>query len=148
MKTRTFVSILILVLAALIIAGSCATRKKAVSPEDASAIRSGKWINESYRDAEMTVFYSDGRYELYYTTQGKKLFESGISQIYESWRDSEGVLWYRAHYQDSSNNEGYILGKISNSDNTLEFIFTIDDLIIEEWKIGKVGYNYAIYYRQ
>jgi hypothetical protein len=47
MKTRTFVSILILMLAVMIIAGSCATRKKAVSPEDATGIRSGKWVNES-----------------------------------------------------------------------------------------------------
>ena len=34
MKTRTFVLILILFLAVLIIAGSCATRRKAISDED------------------------------------------------------------------------------------------------------------------
>jgi hypothetical protein len=147
MKTRMLVSILILVLAVLIIAGSCATRKKAISIEDAAIIRSGKWVNESYIE-EMTIFYLDGRFELYYTPQGEKLFESGTSDIYESWRDSEGILWYRAHYQNNVGQEGYILGKVSNSDNTLEFIFTTNDLIIEEWKIGKVGYNYVIYYRQ
>ncbi len=148
MKTRTFVSILILVLVMMIVAGSCATRKKAVSTEDAAVIRSGKWINESYISEQMTIFYSDGRYEVYDDLQQQKLHNTGKSDIYESWRDSEGVLWYRAHYKNSVKNEGYILGKISNSDNTLEFIFTTNDLIIEEWKIGKVGYNYVIYYRQ
>jgi hypothetical protein len=147
-QTRTYVSILIFILAVLIIAGSCATRKKVISPEDAAVIRSGKWINETHIKEEMVIFYPDGRYEIYYTTPVEKLLESGTSQIYESWRDPEGVLWYRAHYQNNIKNEGYIFGKISNSDNTLELIFTRDDLMIEEWKIGKVGYNYVTYYRQ
>jgi hypothetical protein len=147
MKARMLISIYILILAVLIAIGSCTTRKKAISIEDASEIRSGKWVNEAYWYL-LEVVYPDGRYELYYDLQQEKLVVSGISKIYESWRDSEGVLWYRAHYQDSARQEGYILGKISNSDNTLELIFTADDLMIEEWKIGKVGYNYAIYYRQ
>jgi hypothetical protein len=37
---------------------------------------------------------------------------------------------------------------MSNSDNTLEGIFTTNNLMIEEWKIGKGGYNYGIWYRQ
>ena len=148
MKTRTLVLILILVLAVMVIAGSCATRKKAISIEDAAEIRSGKWVNEDYPNVKMLVFYSDGRYEEYYTPQQERLYASGTSKIYESWRDSEGVLWYRAHYQNSSGQEGYILGKISNSDNTFEFIYTTNNLIIEEWKIGTLGYGYVIFYRQ
>jgi hypothetical protein len=147
MKTKTFVSILILVLAVLIVVGSCATRKKAISIEEASKIRSGIWVNELYTDP-LVVQYPDGRYELYYDLQQERLCLSGISEIYESWRDSDGVLWYRAHYQESTGQEGYVLGKISNSDNTWEFIVTTDNLMIEEWKIGKVGYNHIIYYRQ
>ena len=148
MKPRTFAIILILVLAVLVVVGSCATRKKAISIEDAAEIRSGKWVNEHYPNVKMIVFYSDGRYEDYYTPQQERLYASGTSKIYESWRDSEGVLWYRAHYQNSSGQEGYILSKISNSDNTWERIYTTNNLIIEEWKIGKVGYGYQIYYRQ
>ena len=148
MKGRTLVSILILVLIVLIIAGCCATRKKAISIEDAAVIRSGKWVNESYITEQIYIIYSDGRYELYDDLQQQKLHGTGKSDLYESWRDSEGVLWYRAHYQNSSQNEGYEFGKISDSDNTLELIFTTDDLIIEEWKIGKVGYNHVTYYRQ
>ena len=147
MKTRMLVSILILVLAVMIIAGSCATRKKAVSMEDASEIRSGIWINEAHQ-YPLVIQYADGRYEMYYDLQQEELFISGISEIYESWRDSEGVLCYRAHYQNSVKYEGYVLGKISNSGNTVEFIITTNNLQIEEWKIGKVGYTYEIWYRQ
>jgi len=146
MQTRRIVLILILVLAVLIIAGSCATRKKAISIEEASEIRSGKWVNESYTDP-LVVVYPDGRFEQYYDLQQERLAVSGISEIYESWRDSEGVLWYRAHYQNSVGWEGYVLGKISNSGNTLEGIETTNNQIIDEWKIGKVGYNYGIWYR-
>ena len=48
MKTRMFVSVLILVLAVLIIAGSCATRRKAISDEDFMEAWSGTWINTDY----------------------------------------------------------------------------------------------------
>jgi hypothetical protein len=147
MKARMFISILILVLGILIIAGSCATRKKAISIEDAAEIRSGIWVNELSPDA-LIVRYPDGRYEVYYDLQQERLALSGTSKIYESWRDSEGVLWYRAQYQDSVGREGYELVKISNSDNTSERITTTNNLMIEEWKIGKVGYNYGIWYRQ
>ena len=131
----------------LIIVSSCATRKKAISNEEASEIRSGIWINEAYWEP-LVVVYPDGRYEIYSDLKQEKLYVSGISKIYESWRDSEDVLWYRAHYQDSAGQEGYVLAKISNSNNRLETIETTNNLMIEEWKIGKVGYNYIIFYRQ
>ena len=47
-QTRAFVSILILVLAVLIIVGSCATKKKAISEEDFLEAFSGIWINTDY----------------------------------------------------------------------------------------------------
>ena len=147
MKARTFVSILIPVLAVLVIAESCATSKKAVSIEEASEIRSGIWVNELYK-VNLVVVYPDGRFEQYYDLQQERLNVSGISEIYESWRDSEGVLWYRAHYKNSIGWEGYVLGRINDSGNVLEGIETTNNQMIDEWKIGKVGYNYLIYYRQ
>jgi len=148
MKTRPLVTILILVIAVMVIAGSCATRKKVISIEEASEIRSGIWVNEHHKIDKSLVLYPDGRYEDYYDLQQERLFDTGISNIYESWRDSEGVLLYRAHYQDSAGREGYVLGKISNSDNTLEFISTTNNQMIEEWKIAVVGHYYYIFYRQ
>jgi len=147
MKVRTLILIGILVLVVMIITGSCATRKKAVSPEDASAIRSGKWINERITGAEMTIFYLDGRYEIYITTKGEKLYSSGTSAIYESWRDSDRILWCRARYQDSLGQEGYMLVKISNKDNTLELLYTTNNVVIDEWNMNKGGYNYIGPYR-
>ena len=147
MKTRMFVSILILVLAVLIIAGSCATKKKAVSTEDAMKIRSGKWVNETFPDEQLLVHYPDGRFEMYDTPQQLRMGFSGTSNIYESWRDSEGVLWYKARWQDSIGQKAYVLGKISNSDNTLEFLYTINNVEIEEWLRNR-GYDYIIRYRQ
>jgi len=96
----------------------------------------------------LIVLYPDGRFEIYYDLQQERLVYSGVSEIYESWRDSEGVLWYRSYYQDSVGREGYEFGKISNSGNTFELIQTTNNLIIEEWKIDKVGHYWAIYYRQ
>ena len=48
MKTRSLVAILILVLAVLIIAGSCTTRRKAISDEDFMEALSGTWVNTDY----------------------------------------------------------------------------------------------------
>jgi hypothetical protein len=147
MKTRTIVSVLILVLAVLVIVGSCATRKIAISIEDAAEILSGKWVNETFMDEQLAVFYSDGRFEIYDTPQQLRLVFSGTSNIYESWRDSAGVLWYKARWKDSLGQEGYVLGKISNMDNTLEFLYTAGNVEIEEWLRNK-GYDYIIRYRQ
>jgi len=148
MKTRTLTSIFILVLAVLFIVGGCATRKKAISFEEAAEIQSGKWVDEHAAIEKLVVWYPDGRYEYYRDLQQESLVYYGISEIYESWRDSEGVLWYRAHYQDNVGREGYMLVKISNSDNTFEWIQTEKNKMIEEWKYPVVGYAYYIYYRQ
>jgi len=147
MKTRV-VFFLIIILAVLFIVESCATRKKAVSIEEASEIQSGIWVNEHHKLDKITVRYPDGRWEIYWDLQQESLAYSGISEIYESWRDSEGVLWYRAHYQDIVGREGYYLAKISNSGNTLEIIETENNQMIEEWKIAIVGHFYTIWYRQ
>ena len=45
MKARTYVSILILVLAVLIVVGSCATKRKAISNDDFFQAWSATWIN-------------------------------------------------------------------------------------------------------
>ena len=148
MKTRALVSVIILILVVLTIVGSCATRKKAIPIEEALEIRSGIWVNEHYQHEKLVVQHPDGRYEEYSDLQQEKFYLSGKSDIYESWRDSDGVLWYRAHYQDNVGREGYMFVKISNSDNTFEWIQTEKNKMIEEWKYPVVGYAYYIYYRQ
>jgi beta-lactamase regulating signal transducer with metallopeptidase domain len=147
-KIGTLTVILIFALTVLALAGNHATGKKAVSIEEASEIRSGIRINEHHKIDKMFVQYPDGRYECYRDLQQESLVYYGISEIYESWRDSEGLLWYRAHYKDNVGREGYELVRISNSDNTFEIIMTQNNQMIEEWKYPVVGYCYSFYYRQ
>jgi len=67
MKTRTFIFILILILTVLVIAGSCATRKIAISDEELSNAYTGTWINPEYTDWEpKMVYFPDGTWEHYY----------------------------------------------------------------------------------
>ena len=69
MKPRTFVSILILILAVFIIIGSCATKRKAVSDEDFFEVWSGTWINTDYSGSDLgqkTINHPDGTSEWYY----------------------------------------------------------------------------------
>ena len=70
MKTRMLVSTLILVLSVLIIAGSCATRKKVISEEDFFVAFSGTWMNTDYMGGYGTpqkmIRFPDGTWEAYY----------------------------------------------------------------------------------
>jgi hypothetical protein len=142
MKTRALVSMLILVSIVLVIAGSCATKKKTVSTKDAMKIRSGRWINEAFLSEQLTVFHVNGEYEIFDTPQQQKPVVTGISIMYESWRDSDGALWYRARYQDSTGQEGYVLGKMNDDDEILEFLFTFNNIEIVDWDRNKGAYNY------
>lgn len=47
MKTRTFISVVILIMAVLIIVGSCATEKLATKK---SEILYGTWVNKDYNN--------------------------------------------------------------------------------------------------
>jgi hypothetical protein len=72
-QTRTFVSILILVLAVLIVIGSCATRRKAISEEDFFEVWSGTWINTEYKGGgryPKIVIHPDGTMQNYITASG------------------------------------------------------------------------------
>ena len=94
MKTKTFVSILILVLAVMIVAGSCATKKEVVAEKDFYVPKfdeeiHGTWINEEY---DSTSY------------KGKKrLYHWGY---YEDYRPSYTAL---LHYQKVYNPH-YIIG--------------------------------------
>jgi hypothetical protein len=71
MKTRMFVTIFILILVLLIIAGSCAKRKIAISEEELLEALCGIWINTDYKPkgdfgyVQKVVWYPDGRTEAY-----------------------------------------------------------------------------------
>ena len=150
MKTRTLISILILVFAVLIIAGSCATTKKAISEEDFFEAWSGTWINKDYGgDYQKIITYPDGTFENYGKIPSTKPGTWGKMTIIEKWVDPKGNVWYRSQFENFYfGRKGYEMGKISDSGNTLEIIWAGEDYPIEEWKPDKFEYNYEIYYRQ
>jgi len=136
MKTRTLVSILILILAVLIIVGSCATKRKAVSDEDFFEVWSGTWINTDYGGdiCQKIINYPDGTAEGFgILTSTIALFKKKIT-ILDQWLDSKGTIWYRGHCEDSG--------------NTWEYIIASEDYPIEEWEPDKLEYGYRIMYRQ
>ena len=58
-----------------------------------------------------------------------------------------GHTRYRAHWENLPplSSKGYEMGKISDSGNTLEYIWASEDYPIEEWEPDKFEYNYRIY---
>jgi hypothetical protein len=99
MKTRTFVSILILVLAVLIISGSCATRKK-VLPTDNIDELVGTWLNPDYegRAARIPKFtIKADRTILWYASINDKeaSYNGQITEIGEKWMERDGSIYYK-----------------------------------------------------
>ena len=153
MRTRTFVSILILVLAVLIIIGSCATRKKAISEEDFLEAFSGIWINTNYEPkgdlgyVQKFVWYPDGRYEGYSFVTNESPAAYGRYEITDMWKDSNGDIWYTLK-TETDVGRGYYMGRISDSGNTHETLYDLWGEPIEEWDPDNVQYRYWIHYRQ
>jgi len=147
MKTRTLVSILILVLAALIISEGFATEKK-VTKRDYKFF-SETWINEEYnKESEFPaklVIRRDGTFDAYFMLSDKKKYRSGIYEIVEKWTDSEGNIWYKRHVWGGAKVEGhpggYALDKFSNSGNVWEYIESGADFPTE------IDKNHPYYHR-
>ena len=90
MKTRKIVSILILVLAVLIIVGSCATKRKVVSEEDFLEAWSGTWINTDYGGGSLPqkkINYPDGTCEMFGQLTSTTVGYKEKITILEQWVD-------------------------------------------------------------
>ena len=157
MKSRTLISVLILIMAILIIAGSCATMKKAISDEDFFEVFSGTWVNTEYSGAnprfQKRINYPDGVWEFYRMISDITPREKGKSTIIDKWIDSSGNILYKSHWESklwvfTDPVEGYEMGKISKSGNTLELLYYFGDYPIEKWEPDNIRYIYWIYYRQ
>jgi hypothetical protein len=151
MKTRMFISILILVLAVLIVAGSCASRQKAISEEDFFKVWSGTWINIDYGGDtyQKEINYPNGTYEVYGEVTSTEPGNWGEITLLDKWVDSKGNVWYRAKSETLYFSHMYYeMGKISDSGNTWEYIWAGEDYPIEEWEPDRFEYNYRIRYRQ
>ena len=129
MKTRTYVSILILALAVLIIAGGCATDKMAYISKEYEIY--GTWINPDHKPVlqrAKLVIYPNGDMEHYHSITGTSFGHSEFF-ITNKWIDSTGVIWYTLIVAWGSFYHGpdYWLCKISDSGKTLEVTVSNSD---------------------
>ena len=154
MRARTLVSILILILAALIVAGSCATGKKAYVATDDEELY-GTWVNQDYEEsyAAKIVVKPDGTWDEYTLSNSNSPFAVTEYAITDKWTDSEGNIWYKflEIHQDvkvlQNPDTYYILSKIDKSGNIWEMLWASIDYPTE-FDPDDVRYNYRIRYRQ
>jgi hypothetical protein len=95
MKTKAIVSILILTLVVLIVAGSCATKRKAISDEDFFKAWSGTWINTEFKggsDSQKMINHPDGTEESFGMLTSTTPSRSYKYTILEKWLDSKGTI--------------------------------------------------------
>jgi len=145
-----FVLILFLVLGVLIVAGSCATRKIAISDEDLSNAYTGTWINsETTYEAAKIVYFPDGSFNRYVSIHTDYASCKVNNTIINKWKDSNGNIFFESKWECVTHgHNGYNLVKISDSGDTLEMLLTLHDLRVEEWEPDNLDYTYYIYYRQ
>ena len=154
MKTRTFVSILILVLAVMVIAGSCATMK---SPDNLTYERfCGTWANDNYSGklifiGAKIIFNPDGTFVGYNTiletgTAGTTNYGNYI--VEKRWIDSEGHSWYNMKVDWWVEGFGplYILCKLNKGNSVFEGVLSSIDFPTEIDPKDKHT-DYYIYYR-
>ena len=99
MKARALLSILILVFAVLIIAGSCATGKKAYVVKENEELY-GNWFKSEYNDSSRAarhIINADGSIQLYATDDSPRVAAIHLYIITDKWYDSEGNIWYKAY---------------------------------------------------
>jgi hypothetical protein len=157
MKIRTLICILILVLSVLIIAGSCATGKKAYVAQENEELY-GTWVNPEYDDTTAgqpgRVVIKNGTYEIFALTDISRWLIRGEYTITDKWADSEGNVWYnymvtKLWYQTGATRTDplYGLAKISNSGKTLERAYSGIDYP-QELNPEALEFTYQIHYSQ
>ncbi len=149
MKARTLIFMSIFLLAVTFLFAEDV--KKEISDEDFMEAWSGTWINTDYgrSRSQKVIYYSDGRWESYGLVINTIRGNWGESIILDKWLDSKGNIWYREHWESLYlSSKGYVMGKISNSGNTVETIWASESFPIEKWEPDRFEYTYAIRYRQ
>ena len=117
MKTRMFVSVLLIVLFIFIAVGGFAKRLKAISNDDFFKAWSGTWINTEYTGAppryQKRINYPDREWELYQEITDTRPPAQLSGEIIKKWIDSEGTIWYKAHWENKGgySDTAYEMGK-------------------------------------
>ena len=88
----------------------------------------GTWINMDYRSrpAQKITFNSNGTVGASYQAASIEPNRRMKYLITGKWTDSKGNIMYKEHWVGNWGEEAYSLIKISNSGNTLEYVFDHD----------------------
>lgn len=147
MKTRTIVSILILVLAVYIIVGSSAKQKQAYIPKTNEELY-GTWVNTDHVDEKKCIHYNWGYYELFFLVTDQTATVSGTFQIRDKWVGSDGNLWYKAtcQYYGTPKMRFYLI-KINEDEATREEVYSYNGFPSDS-DLTSDHVQFRIWYRQ
>ena len=149
MKTRMFVSILILVFAVLIASDSFAQMKKPISDEELTEAYTGTWINPEIGYYKPKVIFYPGKWEEYTSIDSKKPYCYGDIELMEKWKNSKGDIFFEYRWECMAHGTiGHELIRISDSGNTMERLITRGEKRVEEWDPDNPFSTYRIHYRQ
>ena len=130
MKNKTFILVVILILAVLIITISCATGKKAYVASENEELY-GTWVNKDYNNSNHPakhILNADGTFKLYTADYSTRVYQEGKFTITDKWSDSVDNIWYKFIITEwvagsiKSTEPIYFLTKISNSGKILETV--------------------------
>ena len=155
MTNKTLI-LVVLIMAVLIIAGSCATGKKAFVAKENEELY-GTWVNKEYNNKGMYyakhIINADGTINLYTFDYSTRVYENDKYIITDKWYDTIGNIWYKAIITERASsavkttNPIYTLAKISNAGKILETVKSGYDYPTE-LDPDTLLYNYEILYRQ
>jgi len=88
----------------------------------------GTWVNMDYNGnpAPVLVFNPDGTGGSKGHADSNKFVSRFKSLITRKWTDDDGNIMYKEHWVGSWKEEGYTLFKVSNSGDTLEYVWESD----------------------
>ena len=152
MKARTLVSISILILAVLIVAGSCATHKQAYIPKPNEELY-GTWVNTGYdgvheESPQKFIHYNWGYTESFGLVTYQHPNTRRVFYIMDKRTDSEGIIWYKVTWQlRGSPNMRFYLVKINENEGSWENVWSYKGFPSES-DLTPEHIKYEIYYRQ
>ena len=155
MKSRTFVSILILVFSILIVLGSCATQKKTITEGDFLDAWTGTWVNTDIPGGivipQKFINHPDGTIDYYPSAVSSNVPFIIEFTLFERWADADGNTWFKAQKKWENDDAKIMVHeyvKINRSGDTYELIYNVGSQQVDDWEPDNPEYNYLIYYRQ
>jgi hypothetical protein len=133
-KKSRFLSIVILFIVVLIIAGSCATGKRIISTDRAMRQFEGAYVNTEYSGyveyyPQKRVIYPDGRMEIYLKATNKSPHFKTEYTVDESWSDSAGTVYSTVVVEwTPGGNTTLELWKLDKRNDTFEINFNFYSL--------------------